>query len=305
MHRLLLTTLVVVLLGLAWNARRAEVVATGPRHEGGRDIADEPGGLVGAQDGTGDRDALAGAAFVRTSRLSEPALHERLEARVEARPDVWSALEQLETPPGPPAEQVLADAEVWMETHFPEGGDTADGAEGEFAPDREASLAGVLPSAERELAQAGVPAGTEQPAPEPADAPVYLAALARIESLSGDLPAWCGLLDLSLLPARVADLRALAAADGDPAGADTAWISDERGQLIARVEALQGLGLELDPSWPWNTRARRLYWTEAGLGGLPARQFRLVLEGNGLVPSWSGRLVLLRSGAGQFPPARR
>jgi hypothetical protein len=199
---------------------------------------------------------------------------------------------------------VLAEAEAWVAQHFPEGGDTAapeagnGSGEGALAVPQDPEsrgLSGGLPAASgAETAFSsgaqGMPGAPGALGDDPLP-PVFLATVARIESLGDDLPAWCGLLDLALLPAGLRDLRA----GLDSGGAETAWISDERGQLIARVEALQGLGLELDPSWPWNSRVRRLYWTESGQGGLPARQFRLVLEGNGIVPTWTGRLVFLRS----------
>ena len=46
---------------------------------------------------------------------------------------------------------------------------------------------------------------------------------------------------------------------------------------------------------PWIARERRLFWTERGASGLPVRQYRLILEGDGFGPSWSGRLVLVHS----------
>lgn len=227
----------------------------------------------------------------------EPALQDRLNARVEARPDVWAQFE-LESPIGPRPEVVLADAEAWMATNFPEGGATL--ASEPPAPADGLAIRMARGASENDGAKGQSPANR---AIEPA--PIYVASLARIEGLSGDMPAWYGLLDLALQPAGRSSSDEYDARTSGLEGGDTAWISDERGHLIARVQALDGLGLELDPSWPWSARQRRILWTESGVGDLSARQYRLVLQGNAFVPSWSGRLVLIRSGLPQHGPGQR
>ncbi len=281
MHRILLFALVFALLFMAWDTRRGAVLA------GWEQFAPaEPLVLTANAEARTQQDTDAARVFPGVH--GEPALLERLNARVAERPDVWAQFE-LETPIGPRPEAVLADAEAWMAANFPEGGATH--AAGGPAPTDGLAIRMAVGAAGNEPAQGRNP--SEQ-ADEPT--PIYVASLARIEGLGGDMPDWYGLLDLALQPASRSSSDGYGPGTGGLESGDTAWISDERGHLIARVQALDGLGFELDPSWPWNARQRRVLWTENGVGGLSARHYRLVLQGNALVPSWSGRLVLIRSG---------
>ena len=331
MHRLLLYTLVVVLLCLAWSARRDEVLAS-------QGFAEPRGGAAA---GSGDSPeasseaspSIAAQYSPRFGRWLTAEAHARLEARVEPRPDLWTALELaaassssedlggpgdlrglvgpgMAQAPGasPSAESVLADAEQWIEGQFPEGGATVAGQD-DLSPEADSELAAAA-EMELELAALGrpefgspglgtLPGTQEHPLDSERPLPITLEALARIESLDpfgGEVPAWCGLLDLALSPQGPADSRGPSFDPRPELGeGGTAWIIDERGRLVARVDELHGVGLELDPSWPWAARPRRLYWNQSGLGRLPSQQFRLVLTGNGLAPSWTGRIIFLPS----------
>ncbi len=284
MHRILLFALVFALLFLAWDTRKGYVLA------GGKQSASSVQAVPTASD-EARTPQDADTRLVIQGAFAEPALQDRLDARVEARPDVWAQFE-LETPIGPRPEVVLADAEAWMAANFPEGGATleADAPKTAAAPDGLAIRMGMAADG----ADGAKRSNPTDPDSEPA--PIYVASLARIEGLSGDMPAWFGLLDMALQPAGHSSIDGYAAGPGELEIGDTAWISDERGNLVARVRELDGLGFELDPSWPWSARQRRILWTDSGIGDLGARQYRLILQGNAFVPSWSGRLVLIRSG---------
>ena len=293
MHRILLFALVGALLYSSWDARRGEALAKERLgHGAGAVRTAQPEHLLAR--------AEPEASTARPDRLlvSRTSLADRLEARVESDGGAWTGLD-LQVEPGPPPEEVLADAERWMESKFPEGGHTRETAKDERAP---APAAPWFPPAP--TGAVGEPDASPATVPEQGpreEGPIYVATLARIECMSGEVPAWCGLLDLSLRPAtRRGDVIGLETAGGAALG-ETAWICDDQGKLLARVEALDGFGLELDPTWPWSLRQRRLFWTEGGASGMPIRQYRLMLEGGGLGPSWTGRLVLVHT----RPPTHR
>lgn len=295
MHRILLFAMVVALLYFAWDSRSGETLAQERRVAA--TVAARP-------EGTFTRVSLAPADGLGASGLLlDGALSERLEARVAARIEALEGAGvagddgaggvALELPgeADASAEVVLADAERWLESNFPEGGRT-----GEKVCAKPFPLDAADPrhgSASRELARTTEPGAraTEETLAE--SSPIYVATLARIECLSGDLPAWCGLLDLSLRPPSTSGSPPFGAARSSDALGDTAWICDDTGKLLARVEALDGVGIELDPTWPWSLRQRRLFWAEGGATGMPVRQYRLFLEGSGFGPAWTGRLVLV------------
>lgn len=330
MHRLLLYTLVVLLLGMAWNARKAEVLAAATEKAGGADSLAAAGGSSIRTPGA-EPDAAGGYG-------DAPALEERLEARVAPRPDLWTALVDQEFD-GPPAEVVLGEAEQWVEECFPEGGVTSrdagantpagDPNAGDGAADAGlAAAAGALrgaievasglelpPGFEGGILE-GLTAGAVRPAldgqatgegtngrdPAALDPSVSIASLARLESVdgagAGDDSTWCGLLDISLaddLPPGIGSARRNRALNALAAlgYAESVWLSDERGQLIARVSSLQGLGFTVDPAWPWSPRARRFSWNGSGRLPMEASQLRLVLQGTGVTPSWVGRLIFV------------
>ena len=119
MHRILLYALVVALMYLAWDARRGEVLA-----------ANREAAQVAAETLlSSTRVEFAGTTVELPATRGRSAL-ERMEARVEERPDVWAQFE-LPGEQGPPAERVLTDAEQWLESSFPEGGRTLLASAGE------------------------------------------------------------------------------------------------------------------------------------------------------------------------------
>ncbi|HTF89031.1 MAG TPA: hypothetical protein VK843_11525 [Planctomycetota bacterium] len=293
MHRILLYVLVVALLYSAWSARRGPVLAEETRASGAAPAED---GLTSLADGRP----------VMRNLPTWSAQAERLDARVRSETDGFTQFD-LQPDQSPAPEVVLAEAERWMESNFPEGGGTQDGGSAlETEPgaptprelqDRLGAHSALREQLVKSEARSSEVAAGEDKRQD--DSPVYFASLARIETLNGDLPAWCGLLDLALLPAgRRPDFS------HPDARGDTAWISDDQGKLLARVETLDGLGFELDPNWPWLARQRRLFWTEGGISGMPVRQYRLLLQGGDAGSMWSGRLLLIHTPPGWNPTHR-
>jgi hypothetical protein len=297
MHRILLYALVLGLFYFAWDARRGVALA-GESKVGARVPGAAPGELLFAR-----AEPDARGQFGTAPASSGIPAEDRLEARVESQGGDWADF-NAQPGSGPPAEAVLSNAEHWVESNFPEGGRT----EGRTEPEtgKLDGVSGSLAELRRGADGSGELSGGSDARPGDADGavagpqdpgPIYVATLARIEGLQGGMPGWYGLLDLALRPAaaRQGDPGLSASASFGPG--DTAWISDDQGKLLARVEALDGIGLEFDRAWPWSARQRRLFWTETGVGGMPVHQYRLVLEGNGFGPSWTGRLVLVHSRA--------
>ncbi len=184
MHRILLYALVVALLYLAWDARRGEILAAG------KGFGQTGSGVLLAKAEI-DRQGQTGAA----PGLYRNASEKRLEARVESMPDAWSQFD-LQAEPGPPPEVVLADAEKWMETKFPEGGRTSETAAEEPSATSESGKA----NGNSEVRGRAATGQSDAAVKSQESSPVYIASLARIECINGDLPAWVGLLDLALRP---------------------------------------------------------------------------------------------------------
>jgi hypothetical protein len=267
MHRILLYALVLGLLYLAWDARRDAVLAASP--------------AAGEEARSASRELLASAPPRTAPQRAHPrnGLQGRLEARVGARREGSDTGELAQTAPSE-GQLASAEAEAWMRAHFPEGSV----AEGDRTAGESSPAAGE---------ETTVPARGDEASEEPAGGdPIHVASLARIECLDGSAPGWCGLLDLALEPVQ-GQLARPRRGDRQEAWIETAWISDTDGKLLARVAALDGLGLMLDPTWPWMARARHLMWTQAGPVGLSSRQYRLVLEGSQPGTAWTGRLVLI------------
>ncbi len=295
MHRILLYALVVALFVFAWDARRGVALAM-DRESTEVASAEVAGGAQGGAGNPGGPGENYGDHGARAD------FGDRLDARVARRGDSWGQFAPDQGRPEAP-EAVLAGAEAWLEASFPEGGGTAaagvPGKPQEGLESEATDAAGVSESSG--LAHEGSGErrpGGEPPTGEEGPEPVYVAAAARIESMSGSLPIWSGLLDMALQPA-AAQPQFDGSSPGDVfAPGDTAWLSDDRGRLIARIEALEGVGLEFDPAWPWLMRQRNLLLSDARIAGFAVREYRLILVGNGLIPSWSGRLVLIHSRLG-------
>src|SRR5687768_18464961 len=113
MHRFLLYALVLGLLYLAWDARRATMLAAGTARPGPDSAASEAG-APGWDDGRPLRVAPERA-------HPRNGLQGRLGARIDPSPEGWESrllarATLLEGMVG------LAQAEAWMEANFPEGG---------------------------------------------------------------------------------------------------------------------------------------------------------------------------------------
>jgi hypothetical protein len=270
MHRILLFALVLGLVYFSWRARSDTV------HAAFENQAAHQPRLNGQP--AADADAKLQPALATRGQ----ALQHRLEARIDSDEATWEGI-------GPDlAQGELSDMdETSLHALLGQSEPSQDPSNAAlvFALD----TAGVISRhARRKHAKLDEPE-TEAPEREP----LYVVSLARVESLNSNLPPWSGLLDLALDPGAVLEGGIRMRAGTRAELVDTAWLSDEQGVFLARVEALDGLGLILDPSWPLFPQARRLSWTAEGGAGLGARQFRIVLYGPTAGTSWTGRLVLI------------
>lgn len=340
MHRILLYSLVVALFLLAFDARRRSAISAAQADA----VAGQGDGFWGGRQGDpamggddrsgGGRPRAAGSTAYPEDSTLQARLHR---ARMDLAEDAgWNgygpfsaaagrdreassrgpggAMGDRGAPDGRDSaadaddpERVLAAAEAWIESNFPETGATQPAELPRRGTRNETQPPGEEPAAPGESrpwwSEPGGGAGEAPTTRDPAPT-VYVASLARIEAIDGggigdagggtNSGAWTGVLDLALRPTRSEHEARQQLARGDEAWVQTAWLGDESGNVLARVEALDGLGLMLDPSWPWwRVRPSRLASTQGGIAGLQGMRYRLVLEGSTPGTTWSGVLLLL------------
>jgi len=267
MHRILLYALVIGLVYLSWSSRPGATHAA-------LDAGSAAGAAADAQPGFAPEASADAGTLAQAS--SGPELLRRLEQRIQRQDSGWDGLTSV------------AAGEAVLERPEESFAEWLDRGRAQQASESAALLSGRhRPLSSESRGEPQAPSADEQAEP------FYVVSLARVESLNSNLPPWSGLLDLALDPAAVSESLREAGAASRAALTESAWLSDEQGVLLARVSALDGLGMVLDPSWPWMPRARRLMLSPMGSMGLSARQYRIVLYGADPSRTWTGRLVLI------------